>query len=338
MEYREPPRIAAAERRLDGVVDDPNPRPRLHRFEFVHARRPLDSPRLALAILIAMAVVALLGYLVIRFSTTAIDWLDHQPEFELPFADIELQPPPPEWFRGGKEAFLKQVREGASESAVLHLLELPRGELDKDQIAIDFKKFPWVKDVPRVEYPPHSIRVHLVYRTPVAWMHFPPGSPVYLDEEACVLAVENVDLSQVGRLILIKGSGLERASPDNRPGLPWRSAPEADSQRLAESLKDAAALAGFLRAPARSRASAAAPPLRMIRIEAADPRGLWLENAEHAMILWGDAPGKENPGSLKAAEKWAVLQKWAGNPARHSLPVGDYWQFSHSELIATETR
>ncbi|MGC8640528.1 MAG: hypothetical protein ACP5XB_11700 [Isosphaeraceae bacterium] len=348
MEYREPPRIAAAERRLDGALDDPGPRPRPRHFEFAHAQRQLDSPRLAFAILLAMVALAVAGYLVSQFSRTAIDWLHQQPRYQFRFDDIELVPPPPDWFRGGAKAFLKQVRENAKEAEVLRVLELHKGESDKDQILLDFKKFPWVEDAPRVEYPPRSIRAHLVYRVPVARMWFPQTLPVYLDREGCLLPVEDIDLERLGPLIRITGAGLERAAAGNRPGLAWRSsAAGAEAVRLEESLKDAAALAGFILAPEHVKEAAELPALRIIRIEAAEPRGLWLENAcvldqrgqdiVPSMILWGEAPDKEAPGSLKASEKWDILKNWAKNSARRRLPEHDYWEFSKSELKPVET-
>ena len=246
MEYREPPRIAATERRLDGVVDDPSHRPQLRRFDFVRAERRLDSPRLALAVLLATTAVAVVGYLLTQLSLSAVDWLHRQPQYQLKFVDIRLEPPPPPWFRGGTDAFLKQVRANAREAESLPILELPKGGIDKDQIAIDFKKFHWVEAVSRVEYPPHSITVHLDYRVPVALIHVSPSSRTYLDREGCLLPVEDVDLDRLGPLIRLTGSGLEQASVDNRPGLPWRSsAAGADAHRLEEGVRDASALAGF---------------------------------------------------------------------------------------------
>jgi hypothetical protein len=338
MEYREPPRIAATERRLDGVVDDAEIRPRLRRFEFVRAQRHLDFPRLAVAVLVAMATVAVVGYGLFQVSTSAVTWLHHQPQFQLRFLDIQLKPPPPDWFRGGTEAFLKQVRANARESEVLEIMDLPRGSLDKDQIAIDFKKDPWVEDVPRVEYPPYSIAVHLVYRTPVAWIHAPPAPPVYLDRDGTTLPIEDVDRDKLGPLLPVIGRGLDQASAANEPGLPWRSsAPGADAARLKRCVEDAATLAGFLLESERARESSTTAALRMVRIVTADHRGLWLVNSENAMILWGDAPGKESNGSLKAVEKWEILGRWAKSMVQRSLPSGDYWEFSKSELIATET-
>jgi hypothetical protein len=338
MEYREPPRIAASERRFDGVVDDPNPRPRLRRFEFVRAERQLDFPRLAVGLLMATFAVAVVGYLLIQLSRSAIDWLHHQAQYQLKFNDIELNAPPPSWFRGGTEAFLNQVRQNAKEAEILELMELQKGEMDKDQIAIDFRKDPWVEEVTRVEYPPHAIRVHLVYKTPVAFIQTPLAVPVYLDRKGCILPIEDVDKQNLGPLIPISGKGLDQGAAANQPGLHWRSSvPGNEGDRLKDCVEDAAALAAFLLEPDRVKQTMEIPALRITRIIAADHRGLWLVNTENAMILWGEAPGKESIGSLKGAEKWEILEKWARQAIHRSLPSGDYWQFSRSELIPVQT-
>ena len=64
MEYREPPRIAATERRLDGVVDDPNPG--LDCAASSSSGPSGSSIFLAspLAMLLATAAVAVVGYLI----------------------------------------------------------------------------------------------------------------------------------------------------------------------------------------------------------------------------------------------------------------------------------
>ena len=106
MSYRETPRIAAKDGRLDGVVDDANPRPRLRRFEFVHAERQLDIPRVVVAAALVLTAVVLLGYLGNQAVRSMITWLHQQPQYQVRFVDIRLQKEPPGWFLGGAQAFL----------------------------------------------------------------------------------------------------------------------------------------------------------------------------------------------------------------------------------------
>jgi hypothetical protein len=291
-----------------------------------------------LALLLALAGIAVICFMITQLSSAAIAWLHHQPRYQLSFLDIELKPPPPGWFRGGRAGFLKQVRENARESEMLELMELQKGSLDRDQIALDFKKDPWVEDVPRVDYPPHSITVHLAYRTPVAWIQAPPAPPVYLDRRGFVVPMDDVDKEKLGPLLRVIGKGLEQASEGNQPGLQWRpSATSSDGARLRACVEEACTLAGFLVEPERASESSSTPALRVMRIIAADHRGLWLVTSEDAIILWGEPPGKERNGSLMALEKWEIFGRWAKVPERRTLPPGDYWEFSKSGLVATQT-
>ena len=61
MVYRETPRIAAQDGRLDGVVDDTGPGPRLRRFDFVRTQRQLDLPRVLLACSLSVVWISLGG-------------------------------------------------------------------------------------------------------------------------------------------------------------------------------------------------------------------------------------------------------------------------------------
>ena len=169
MVYRETPRIAAKDGRLDGVIEDADSRPRLRRFDFVRSERQLDLPRVLLASCLFVAGLALIGYLGTQALRTMIRWLHQQPQYQVKFLDIRLQNEPPAWFRGGAQAFLRQVRENAKEAEVLPVLELETERIDRD-----FRLFPWVDDVTRVEYPPQGITVHLVYKQPVATISVSP--------------------------------------------------------------------------------------------------------------------------------------------------------------------
>ena len=90
MSYRETPRIAAKDGRLDGVVDDANPRPRLRRFDFVHAERQLDIPRVVVAAALVLTAVVLLGYLGNQAVRSMVAWLHQQPQYQVRFLDIHL--------------------------------------------------------------------------------------------------------------------------------------------------------------------------------------------------------------------------------------------------------
>jgi hypothetical protein len=334
MVYRETPRIAAQDGRLDGVIEDADSRPRLRRFDFVRAERQLDFPRVLLASGLFVAGLALLGYLGTQALRSMIRWLHQQPQYQVRFLDIRLHDEPPAWFRGGAQAFLRQVREHAKEAEVLPVMDLETERIDRD-----FRLFPWVDDVTRVEYPPQGIAVHLVYKQPVATLiPFPPGEHVILDRDGHILPAEDIDTEKLGPLIWITAPGLEQPATDNRPGLAWKSsAPGAEAARLERCVLGAARLAGFLQEPDRASAAASVPALRVKAIHAIDPRGLFVQNVEDAMIYWGEVPGSEASGNLEAKKKWEMLKKWATTPSRRVLPDGDYWMFSRVGLKPVKT-
>ncbi|MBV8127169.1 MAG: hypothetical protein JO114_05820 [Planctomycetaceae bacterium] len=334
MVYRETPRIAAKDGRLDGVIDDADSRPRLRRFDFVRSERQFDLPRVLLASGLFVAGVVLIGYLGTQALRTMIRWLYQQPQYQVKFLDIRLQNEPPAWFRGGAQAFLRQVREHRKEAEVLPVLELETERIDRD-----FRLFPWVDDVTRVEYPPQGITVHLVYKQPVATIiPFPSGEHVILDRNGHILPGEDIDTEKLGPLIRITGKGLDQPATENRPGTAWKSStPGAEGPRLERCVLGAARLAGFLQEPDRAGEAASVPALRVLAIFATDRRGLFVQNVEGVWIYWGEAPGSEASGNLAAKEKWEMLKKWATTPSRRILPSRDYWRFSRTGLEPVKT-
>ncbi len=334
MVYRETPRIAAQDERLDGVIDDADSRPRLRRFDFVRAERQLDLPRVLLAFCLLVAGLALLGYLGTQALRSTIRWLHQQPQYQVRFLDIRLQEEPPAWFRGGAQAFLRHVRDNVKEAETLPVMDL-----ETERIKRDFSLFPWVDAVTRVEYPPHGITVHLVYKQPVATISFLPGERVFLDRKAIILPGEDIDTKKLGPLIQIGDPGLDQGASDNQHGLAWKSsAPGAEGPRLERCVLGAARLAGFLLEPDRASAAAKVPALRVVAIAPTDRRGLFVQNAEGAMIYWGEVPGSEGSGNLDAQEKWEILKKWATTPGHRLLPDGHYWRFSGAMLEPVKTR
>ena len=334
MDHRQTPRLAATEEAKSPAIDLAESRPRFRRLEFTRGQRPLDIKRVllaGLAVLAALAATVLVGNEVLH---RAMQWLERQPEYQLRFLDIELSPSPPAWFRGGSEAFLRQVKENRKEDDLLPILEL-----EPERIVSDFKLFPWVDDVPRVEYPPRSIKVYLVYKKPVAVMTLPTGEKIVLDGQGHIVPTSDIDDEKLGPLIKIAGTGLVH-SPGNRPGEVWKSAalpPEAGKKE--RGVLGAARLAAFLSEPSRASAAAALPALRFWAIYATDPpydRGLFVRSAEDT-ILWGNSPGEKAIGEPDAEEKWSILEKWAKSAPRSPLPAGNFWAFSRSELRPVET-
>jgi hypothetical protein len=314
-------------------MDDAHSRPGFRRFDFVRPERQLDLTRLLAAGALLIVLVTILGYLGNQSVRSAIAWLHRQPQYQIRFLDIQLQEAPPPWFRGGGDAFLRQVRENAKEDDVLAVLDLPH-----DRIELDFKQFPWVDNVLRVEYPPQGIIVHLAYKTPVAIIPSPRGDALLLDSKGHLLPADDVDLARLGPLIKISDRGLANSAGAQTGHGIWKAAvPGVEGERLERAVLHAARLAGFLQNHARASEVPANPALRVLAIWATDPRGLFLQTADGDMVLWGEAPGEEAPGGLEAPEKWDVLRKWAKTADKRSLPQGDFWAFTRTDLKPVET-
>jgi hypothetical protein len=291
------------------------------------AARRLAVSRLVLA-LAALGLALGGGFLAARLLR---GWLHGQPQYRLRFLEIVLEPPPPAWYRGGAAGFLERVRARVQRPETVSLLDEDLGELRRD-----FRYDAWVKKVDKVEVraPARSpgdrrLLVRLVYRKPVAVARRSAAPEVILDGDGVILAGADIDRDAAGPLIVINGEGL--APPvDPRPGEVWKS--NDGSGGLAQGdprVLGAARLADFLTSV--QVGAARAPAVRFESIYATDPRGLWARTAEKTWILWGEPPGAETPGRLRAEEKWAMLR----NRVDHRLGAlvleradADYWEFS----------
>jgi hypothetical protein len=331
MEHREPPRIIAGDHRFKGALEDRGDRFQFPRFPFVRSQRQIHYRR---ALLVSVATLAVLAavYLGTQAIRTALDWLSHQPQYQLPFDQIQLIPEPPRWFLGGKPVFLEGVRRNAREPEIISWLEIP-----SERIRDDFQKFPWVRDVEHVSYGHKTIRIHLRYRQPVAYVQLRPADEKLLDETGTVLNIKDVDvvqLSELSHLIRITGEGLVPPS-DLKFGVVWKSRlVGSDHDEPDRRILAASKLAGFLRQPAQLGDAARWPALSMIDINVTnfDPHGLFLKNKEDADIWWREPPGDELPGRPSAEQKWAMLQRWRESNDHRPLPDGDYFAFDSTHV------
>lgn len=323
MEYRDLSRIVAP-----GEDDGEDAPPRIRRFEFVRSTGRLDVRKLAAAALLTTSILAVLLYVGGRAVSSAVAWLHRQPQYQIPFDGIELLTPPPECFRGGARAFLERVRRNADEAETIPVLDL-----DPARIERAFKLFPWVEAVESVDFPPRGLSIRLSYREPAAKILLPGPVQFVLDRNGLILPLDDIDLERLGPTVRIEGGGIVPPSSD-RFGKLWQTTSAESPGRTAVDRKilQAAHLAGFFLEPSRSKAAESMPSLRILSINITDPRGLFIQNAEDAMLLWGQGPGDEQAGELSAEKKWEILESQAGRePIRPGKP-GDYWEFGRGEL------
>jgi len=332
MEHREPLRIGPADRRLDAAGESPREvgSSPLRRHGLIGVARRVDPRRLALLAAAGLVIVLAVGYLAAIGTMAAVAWLHRQPYYQLPFEKIRLEPAAPPWYRGGSDAFLEAVRRSANQTKPIGRLNLA-----PDELAAVFRNYPWV-EAARVRYLPDGIAVYLRYRQPVAYVQFSRGEQLIVDEKGTILPPADVDESKFAPSRLTRITGHQLKPPaDPTPGVSWKSKDETnDVPRDDQRILAAAKLAGFLRDPERSQSSQNLPALRIGEIIVTDfkERGLFLLNDEGQTIWWRQAPGEERPGEPSAGDKWEMLRKWGESSKKRSLPAGDYWMFSPTEL------
>jgi hypothetical protein len=299
-------------------------------------RRPALT-RLGLAAALAVAATGLLGLGGARAVRCLVDWLHRRPEYQLPFRQIVLDPPPPPWIRSGRTGLL--VRVGAQ---ARWPESLPVQDLDLRDLARDFRNHcPWVARLrhPRgIErsYPNHLV-VHLDYREPVAEVRFGSSSFV-LDADAVILPADDLDRDVTGPLIQL--DGLDPPS-DGRPGRYWETSADAPA-RPDPRAAAAARLAAFLKARARLEGPGGSPLSHPVAINYDEDLGLlwlrsklWVRGKDRIWVYWGEAPDAEAPGRPTAAEKWTLLRDWVRrhDPSGVANPESDYLDFARGGVV-----
>jgi hypothetical protein len=331
MEHREPPRIGPSERRIDEVTGDAGGRFRVGRSDVAGDRRHIDFARVGLVVLAGVAVVTVLAYLGTWAARASVGWLAQQPQYQVPFQQIELVNEPPRWFEGGTQKFLEGVRQSSREPDHVSMLDIT-----PDALAAVFKKYAWVDEVARVAYVAGRIRVELQYRQPVGWVQLRDTRQLMVDDDGTILPTENIDVTALGVLPKIEGDGGLAPPVGTQFGEKWKSRTEPGGlEEVDERIAAAARLAGFLMQDAQVADAERTPALRMRQIILTDfdNRGLFMMNAEDAAILWGDAPGTEKPGKPSAQDKWAILRRWEESTPARFLETGDFWAFSRNGLV-----
>jgi hypothetical protein len=218
MEHREAPRVGSDDRPFDGGPAPALGAFRLRRFDAEGNRRKVDFPRAGLLAVAGLALAGCTLYLADRARRAAFDWLADQPQYQIPFEQIELVVEPPRWYEGGSHAFLEGVRKTSREPEHIFILAVSRNDLKSA-----FKKYPWVDEVTRVTYPPGRVRVELRYRRPVAWVQLRAADQILIDEEGTVLPAADVDVAALGRVVKITGVAGTSPASATKYGERWKS-------------------------------------------------------------------------------------------------------------------
>jgi hypothetical protein len=311
MEHREPPRIVTAEDPSPDLENDPVRGRRFARFVTPPSVRRLSRVRIVLALGLAGVLIYLLSLAGMVGLRSLRSFVHEQPEYQLNFNEIELDPPPPAWYRGGAKQFLEQVREEAGQPARFSVLDL-----DLTKLRLAFKRSSWVRKASVTRANPNRVIIQLEYREPVARADIDPKGTKFclIDRDAVILNQAEVNLENVVTLRLTKGRPAENVPPfDARFGESWKTPsgpnglPEID-----ERIQAGAKLADWLRKEvARDRAG---QPWLVPTVVVQSAQRLWLQFGTSVLIAWGPPPTGEEPPAESVATKWKILRNSGSLP------------------------
>lgn len=284
--------------------------------------------RVAAFVTLGTAVVALISLGAGRLRRSLEATVNNRPEYQFTFADIELVPPPPGWIKLGKEGLLERVRIASKRPKSASILSI-----DPENLRRDFQLHsPWIEEVERVELKyPRRVIVRLKYREPAAVAPIKGNIPVYLDSNGVILPTDELNLGASGVLPPIYG--LEAPS-STAPGVVWSKRTERDDYAKPNPRAvSAARLAKFLKDRQNPPLGTGRKPRRVEFIHAQYPAGLFVQLTGKIMVLWGDAPGSERPGTPSGESKWAILRDWIEHDGPETLRPGDYVEFSAQSIL-----
>ncbi|MDX1970308.1 MAG: hypothetical protein SFV23_24265 [Planctomycetaceae bacterium] len=263
-------------------------------------RERLFRPRI-LILLAGLSTLPVLGPWLVR----QLPNLEERPEYRLPFAHLQLEPPAP----GDLPAdFLEQVRQRGNLDVELSVLspELPR------KLAEAFSKHPWIEQVVSVRNVfPASVTVELKYRRPVALIQVAEGFYA-VDAQGVLLPPTDFRHDAADRYIPVTGIATK---PRGSAGRSWGDPAVAGAARLAEFLG--------VRWKTLGLAEIVAPEAVDIKEGSADLI-YELRAAGGSRILWGRIPGSTHPGELSANQKLGRLEKYLAEFGSFDKPQGPY--------------
>ncbi|WP_406700781.1 FtsQ-type POTRA domain-containing protein [Singulisphaera sp. Ch08] len=304
MEHREPPRIATADEPSHEAESDPVRSRRFARFVTPPSVRRLSRPRIVLAILACLGLLYVLSLAGIHGLRSLRTFVHKQDEYQLSFSEVVLDPPPPDWYKGGSKHFLERVRKESGEPDRFSLLDL-----DTEKLRLAFRRDGWVRKAVVTRHNPNRVVVHLVYREPVALVEVDHSKNELIDQDAVILNQDDVNLNAAPTVQLARNK--PRLPPfDRQVGEAWKRASGTNKlPAVDESVQAGAKLASFLSSMQRDELLKRSPNLfNAVVVESATK--LWVQSGVNLLVFWGMPPNEELPGELPAAEKWRVLSRW----------------------------
>ena len=252
MEHREPPRIAAGDRRFDGAIEEPGGRFRLRRFDPVaqpapdrlrprwlaRPSRPWPSPS-------ALIYLATRGDVVPRSTGCIVN-----PSINFRSTQIELVHRASGLVsRRNSRRFSNACGASAREPERISVLDVT-----PERLALAFKKYAWVDEVVKVAYGPVEFASTFGIASRSRGSSFPTASSRSSTTKGIILPPKMSTWTELGQLIKITGEGLAAPCRSRAGvGLEIEGRAATDIEQVDERILAAAKLAGFLQAEAAGR-------------------------------------------------------------------------------------
>lgn len=298
--------------------EGPRPsRPRLARLVEASPARRLTARRVGLLLSGGVVLLSLLALLGSRLAGHMAGWIHRQSSYQLPFHEIDLDPPPPAWIRGGREELLETIREGRWPDRI------SVAEVDLKHLADDFRLFsPWVVRVESIRRSyPNALTVRLAYRKPCAlYRTARTREPILLDRHASILPLVDVEPALVQTLPHL-------TDLDPEPG-PARTAP---GSRLNDPRVERALLLIDHLLGNRSDLEKAGT-LRKFGNVTLNEHGLYVQIRDDLFVLWDGPPGRDATTELDDTGKWAQLVLWYGQNSGSSVRSPYYLGFQRDRI------
>lgn len=229
-----------------------------------------------------------------------------RPIYRLAVENIEITPPP-SWVR--TDLRTEVVRDGALNDLTI---------FDKDatiRVYQAFELHPWVARVKRVsKHPPARLVVDLEYREPVAWMEVPGATPgaeggvIPVDGLAHVLPSRDFGSQHLGDYLRIS---IPEPRPYGLAGTAWGDSRVLGATKIAVVLREIWKPLGLYRIQVSAESSASREVEGCV---------YELETLQRQQIIWGSAPGSEQPREPAASVKVQRLEKMAESGSLDRLP------------------
>jgi hypothetical protein len=301
----------------------------------------LSPGRLVLGGVAVVCAVVLLGFGVARIVQTVKRSVDESSAYRLSYRDLDLDPPPPRWFRGGSGAFLERVLGGSDEFRSFSALNF-----DAEHLRLYFRHNPLVeKELGVFKTHPNRVSVRLHYREPVAVERLEDGNErTVIDQDGVILPPDEIEPAFLGTLVRLcqleppadpkAGEFWNRFDPKSGPG----SGPRWPVRN--ERVREAARLAAFLR-ERLAQDNPGGSTFPRLFIHAWGEADFYIQVGANLLFHW-DEEGQEERERLTPEARWGYLRDFTREHPPKSGEPATYWKFTthgiEPELLRREPK